>query len=214
MNPERLFLVFLCSVMLASCATHSHRGGAEGGGEDAESSESGSIQAAGSDQTRYQVIKESFDQAKRPADLNDFDPLDEPHPLIRCLSTRAIEPDQFNEVVIRQMTVSFPEVPSYGPLFPGTPERIETTLAIGKNNGWVNSKNLTNEKRQVFELHLLGNTLILKIVENQFGIYQDLGNPAEVWLRKGRGGNVFFKVFKIDAGQNRNEAFVGYCFRK
>ena len=211
MNPERLFLIFLCSVMLASCATHSDRVGAEGGGEDAES---GSIQASGSAQTKYQVIKESFDQAKRPADLNDFDQLDEPHPLIRCLSTRASEPDKLNEVVIRQMTVSFPEIPSYGPLFPGTPERIETTLAIGKNNGWVNSKNLTNDKRQVFELHLLGNTLILKIVENQFGIYQDLGNPAEVWLRKGRGGNVFFKVFKIDAEQNRNEAFVGYCFRK
>jgi hypothetical protein len=60
----------------------------------------------------------------------------------------------------------------------------------------------------------MGSTLIIKINENQFGIYQDFGNPAEIWLRKGSDGNIFFKVFKIDAERNRDEASVGYCFVK
>jgi hypothetical protein len=167
-----------------------------------------------SGKTKYQIIVDSFDRAGRPPEVKDFDALDEFRPRTRCFMTRASDPEAMSEVVIRQMAVTYPGTPSFGPLFPGTRERVETVLVLGKNTAWVNSANLTNEKRQVFELHSMGNTLIIKINENQFGIYQDFGNPAEIWLRKGPDGNIFFKVFKIDTERNRNEASVGYCFVK
>jgi hypothetical protein len=167
-----------------------------------------------SGKTKYQIIVDSFDRAGRPPEVNDFDVLDEFRPKTRCFMTRASDPEGMSEVVIRQMTVTHPGTPSFGPLFPGNREHVETVLVLGKNTAWVNSANLTNEKRQVFELHSMGSTLIIKINENQFGIYQDFGNPAEIWLRKGADGNIFFKVFKIDAERNRAEASVGYCFVK
>jgi hypothetical protein len=115
--------------------------------------------------------------------------------------------------VIRQVPVTYAGTPSYGPLFPGEPDRMDTVLVLGKTTAWVNGANLTNEKRQVFEVHPMGNTLVIRINENSFGIYQDFGNPAEIWLRHGDGSNIFFKVFKLDAERNRSEALVGYCFR-
>jgi hypothetical protein len=164
--------------------------------------------------TKHEVLSRSFDRANLLAEMGDFDLLDDPQPLHRCLASRPADPDQLMEMVIRQMSVSYPGTPSFGPLFPGTPPRVETALVIGKNNGWVTASHLTEEKRRVFELHQLGNTLIIKILPNPFGIYQDFGNPAEVWIRKARDGNLFFKVFKMDAEQNRAEAFVGYCFKR
>ena len=164
--------------------------------------------------TKYQIVVDSFDRAGRPPEVKDFDALDEFRPKTRCFMTRASDPEGMSEVVIRQVTVTHPGTPSFGPLFPGTREHVETVLVLGKNTAWVNSTNLTNEKRQVFELHSMGSTLIIKINENQFGIYQDFGNPAEIWLRKGPDGNIFFKVFKIDTERNRDEASVGYCFVK
>ncbi|MBU6152924.1 MAG: hypothetical protein KGP28_01355 [Bdellovibrionales bacterium] len=163
--------------------------------------------------TKYQIIVDSFDRASRRPEVNDFDSLDEFRLKTRCFMTQSSAPDSMSEVVIRQMPVTRSGTPSYGPLFPGERERVETVLVLGKNTAWVNSANLTNEKRQVFEVHSLGSTLVIRINENQFGIYEDFGNPAEIWLRKGIDGNIFFKVFKIDAGRNRNEASVGYCFR-
>jgi len=164
--------------------------------------------------TKYSTIVEAFDRANRAPDVNDFDLLDEFHPKTHCYLTRASTPEVLSEVVIRQMSVTYSGTPSYGPLFPGDPDRIETILVLGKDTAWVNSTNLTNEKRQVFELHPMGSTLVIKINENQFGIYQDFGNPAEIWLRKSTDGNIFFNVFKVDAEHNRNEASVGYCFKK
>jgi hypothetical protein len=163
---------------------------------------------------KHKILSRSFDRAGLLAEMSDFDILDDPQPLNRCLASRPAEPDNLMEMVIRQMAVSYPGTPSFGPLFPGTPPKVETALVIGKNNGWVTASQLTNDKRRVFELHRLGNTLIIKILPNQFGIYQDFGNPAEVWIRKARDGNLFFKVFKIDEEQNRAEAFVGYCFKR
>jgi hypothetical protein len=119
-----------------------------------------------------------------------------------------------SEIVIRQMNVSFEGTPDYGPLFPGAADRVEQRLVIGKNNGWVNSQNLTNDKRQVFELNQSGNSLIIRINENKFGIYQDVGAPAEVWIRKDARGYLFFKVFRVDAEHKRTEMFVGYCYKK
>jgi hypothetical protein len=167
-----------------------------------------------SGKTKYQIIVDSFDRAGRAPEVKDFDALDEFRPKTRCFMTRSSAPDEMAEVVIRQMTVTYSGTPSYGPLFPGIKEHVETVLVLGKNTAWVNSTNLTNEKRQVFELHAMGSTLVIKINENQFGIYQDFGNPAEIWLRKGADGNIFFKVFKLDAERNRSEASVGYCFIK
>jgi hypothetical protein len=164
--------------------------------------------------TKYQIVVESFDRAGRAPSVKDFDTLDEFRPKTRCFMTRASEPEAMSEVVIRQMPVVYSGTPSYGPLFPGIKEHLETVLVLGKNTAWVNGTNLTNEKRQVFELHSMGNTLVIKINENQFGIYQDFGNPAEIWLRKGADGNIFFKVFKVDAERNRSEASAGYCFIK
>lgn len=162
---------------------------------------------------KHEVLSRQFDRANRLARMEDFDLLDDPQPLNRCLASRPADPDNLMEMVIRQMAVSYPGTPSFGPLFPGSPPKVETSLVIGKNNGWVTGSNLTEEKRRVFELHQLGNTLIIKILPNPFGIYQDFGNPAEVWIRKGQGDHLFFKVFKVDAEQNRAEAFVGYCFK-
>jgi hypothetical protein len=167
-----------------------------------------------SGKTKYKIIIDSFDRAGRAPGVRDFDSLDEFRPKTRCFLTRSSDPDTMSEVVIRQMQVTYPGTPGYGPLFPGVPEREETVLVLGKNTAWVNSANLTQEKRQVFELHSMGNTLVIRINENQFGIYEDFGNPAEIWLKKGSDGNVFFKVFKVDAERNRNEASVGYCFLK
>jgi|GEM_PF-4001584 len=167
-----------------------------------------------SGKSKYQIINESFDRAKLAPSVSDFDLLDEFRPKTRCFLTRSSDPNSMNEVVIRQMTVTFAGTPAYGPLFPGEPDRIETILVLGKNTAWVNGTNLTNEKRQVFELHTIGNTLVIRIKENSFGIYQDFGNPAEIWLQKGTDGNIFLKIFKVDAEHNRAEASVGYCFKK
>jgi hypothetical protein len=104
--------------------------------------------------------------------------------------------------------------PDYGPLFPGSTDHAEPRLVIGKNNGWVNSANLTNDRRKVFELSRNSEAVIIRIVENKFGIYQDIGNPAEVWLKKNPNGLIFFKVFKVDSSRKRNEVFIGYCYRK
>lgn len=162
---------------------------------------------------KHEVLSKKFDRANLLAEMSDFDLLDDPQPLNRCLASRPVDPDNMMEMVIRQMAVPYPGTPSFGPLFPGTPPKVETSLVIGRNNGWVSATQLTDEKRRVFELHQLGNTLIIKILPNKFGIYQDFGNPAEVWIRKAQDGNLFFKVFKVDAEQNRAEAFVGYCFK-
>jgi hypothetical protein len=162
---------------------------------------------------KHEVLSRNFERATLLAEMGDFDLLDDPQPLNRCLASKPADPDTMMEMVIRQMAVNYPGKPSFGPLFPGSPPKVETSLVIGKNNGWVTGSNLTDEKRRVFELHQLGNTLIIKILPNPFGIYQDFGNPAEVWIRKSQDGNLFFKVFKVDAEQNRAEAFVGYCFK-
>lgn len=164
--------------------------------------------------TRYQNVSESFDSARLMPSLSDFDLLDEPHPGTNCFSTKATDPNLMSEIVIRQMNVSYEGTPDYGPLFPGAADRVEQRLVIGKNNGWVNSQNLTNDKRQVFELNHSGNSLIIKIIENKFGIYQDIGAPAEVWIRKDSRGFLFFKVFRVDAEHKRSEVFVGYCYKK
>ena len=164
--------------------------------------------------TRHAAVSEAFDEARLRPTLADFDLLDEPHPRTLCFSTKATDPNLMSEIVIRQMNVSFEGTPDYGPLFPGAADRVEQRLVIGKNNGWVNSQNLTNEKRQVFELNQSGNSLIIRINENKFGIYQDVGAPAEVWVRKDSRGYLFFKVFRVDAEHKRTEMFVGYCYKK
>lgn len=164
--------------------------------------------------TKYQTISESFDSAPFPAELTDFDSLDEPSPMTSCFSVKAIEPSTMSEFVIKQMMVQLEGNPDYGPLFPGSTDRVEPRLVIGKNNGWVNSQNLTNEKRQVFELGRMANSLLIRINENKFGIYQDVGAPAEVWIRKNKNGLIFFKVYKVDLERKRTEVFIGYCFRR
>jgi hypothetical protein len=164
--------------------------------------------------TRHAAVSEAFDEARAGPNLADFDQLDEPHPRTICFSTKATDPNLMSEIVIRQMNVSFEGTPDYGPLFPGAADRVEQRLVIGKNNGWVNSQNLTNDKRQVFELNQSGNSLIIRINENKFGIYQDVGAPAEVWIRKDARGYLFFKVFRVDAEHKRTEMFVGYCYKK
>jgi hypothetical protein len=164
--------------------------------------------------TRYASVSESFDEARLLPELSDFDLLDEPHPRTFCFSSKSTDPNLMSEIVIRQMNVSFEGTPDYGPLFPGAADRVEQRLVIGKNNGWVNSQNLTNDKRQVFELNRSGNSLIIRINENKFGIYQDIGAPAEVWIRKDPRGYLFFKIFRVDAEHKRTEVLVGYCYRK
>ncbi len=163
---------------------------------------------------RYQTISENFDMASFPAELTDFDSLDEPNPHTSCFSVKGADPTAMGDFVIKQMMVQYEGNPDYGPLFPGTTDRVEPRLVIGKNNGWVNSQNLPNEKRQVFDLTHLSNSLVIRINENKFGIYQDIGAPAEIWIRKNRTGLIFFKVYKLDAEHKRNEVFAGYCFRK
>jgi hypothetical protein len=164
--------------------------------------------------SKYRVIADEFEKANLAPNVNEFDPLDEPKPITRCYSAKFADPDTMMEMVIRQMEVEYQGTPAFGPLFPGIPNRKQTSLVIGMANGWVNGMNLTNEKRQIFELHPMGGTLVIRIAENEFGIYQDFGNPAEIWLRKGKNGHIFFKVFKLDASHDRSEAFVGYCFKK
>jgi len=164
--------------------------------------------------TRYHHVSESFEEARGMPSLADFDQLDEPHPHTLCFSAKATDPNLMSEIVIRQMNVSYEGTPDYGPLFPGAADRVEQRLVIGKNNGWVNSQNLTNDKRQVFELAHSGNSLIIKIIENKFGIYQDIGAPAEVWIRKDGRNYLFFKVFRVDAEHKRTEMFAGYCYKK
>ncbi len=164
--------------------------------------------------TRYQTISEGFDTATLMPTLNDFDPLDEPSPALTCYSTKAADPNTVSEIVIKQMMVQITGVADYGPLFPGSLDHVETRLVIGKNNGWVNSQNLTNDMRKVFELARAPGSLVIKINENKYGIYQDIGAPAEVWLRKNNRRYVFFKVYKLDAERKRNEMFIGYCFNK
>ena len=164
--------------------------------------------------SKYGVIAEEFERATLAPNVNEFDPLDEPKTITRCYSAKFAEPDTMVEMVIRQMEVEYKGTPAFGPLFPGVPDRKQTSLVIGMANGWVNGTNLTQEKRRVFELHPMGGTLVIRIAENEFGIYQDFGNPAEIWLRKGKNGHIFFKVFKLDAQHERSEAFVGYCFKR
>ena len=164
--------------------------------------------------TKYQTVSEGYDSAQFPADLTDFDSLDEPIQRTKCFSVKAFEPSVFSEFVIKQMMVQLEGNPDYGPLFPGSTDRVEPRLVIGKNNGWVNSQNLTNEKRQVFDLGRMPNTTVIRINENKFGIYQDIGAPAEVWIRKNRTGLIFFKVYKVEIEHKKTEVFAGYCFRK
>jgi hypothetical protein len=202
MGPSQFCILVLVSLSLISCASPQVH------------YDPGLDDSAPQARTKYSTIVEAFDRANRAPNVSDFDPLDEFHPKTHCFLTRASTPEVMGEVVIRQMSVTYSGTPSYGPLFPGDPDRIETILVLGKDTAWVNSTNLTNEKRQVFELHPMGVTLVIKINENQFGIYQDFGNPAEIWLRKSPDGNIFFKVFKVDTERNRTEASVGYCFKK
>lgn len=164
--------------------------------------------------SRYRVIADEFDKATEAPDVNEFDPLDVPKTITKCFGVKYADPDHMIEMVIRQMEVEYKGSPSFGPLFPGVPDRKTTSLVIGMANGWVNGANLTPEKRQVFELHPMGGTLVIRINENEFGIYQDFGNPAEIWLRKSKSGHVFYKVFKLDEQHERVEAFVGYCFKR
>ncbi|NDG85016.1 MAG: hypothetical protein EBX52_08275 [Proteobacteria bacterium] len=164
--------------------------------------------------SRYRVIADEFEKATDAPNVNEFDPLDIPRVLTRCYGVKFADPDGMMEMVIRQMEVEYKGTPSFGPLFPGVPDRKTTSLVIGMANGWVNGANLTPEKRQVFELHPMGGTLVIRINENEFGIYQDFGNPAEIWLRKGKNGHIFYKVFKLGQDEDRVEAFVGYCFKK
>lgn len=211
MSSFRLWFPLVLGVFIGSCATPPEPVSDQAEVETQDPELDAGLQAG---RTKYQIITESFDLAGRAPLIRDFDTLDEFRPKTRCFLTRSSDPDSMSEVVIRQMSVTYSGTPSYGPLFPGQPERVENVLVLGKNTAWVNSTNLTNEKRQVFELHSMGNTLVIKINQNEFGIYQDFGNPAEIWLRKGADGNIFFKIYKIDAEQSRIEASVGYCFRK
>ena len=164
--------------------------------------------------SRYLTIQQGFDTATLMPVLNDFDPLDEPAPRLTCYSAKAADPNTVSEMVIKQMMVQINGVADYGPLFPGSLDHVETRLVIGKNNGWVNSQNLTNDMRKVFELGRAPGSLVIKINENKFGIYQDIGAPAEVWFRKNAKNHIFFKVYKLDAEKKRNEVFIGYCFQK
>ena len=169
---------------------------------------------AGGFKTKYMVIQEGYDRANSFPDVGDFDLLDDATPKTSCFSTKAADPMVMTEMVIKQMIVQVEGNPDYGPLFPGSTDHSETRLVIGKNNGWVNSANLTNDRRKVFELTRNSEALVIRIVENKFGIYQDIGNPAEVWLKKSVNGLIFFKVFKVDSSRKRNEVFIGYCYRK
>jgi hypothetical protein len=162
--------------------------------------------------TRYQVIQEGFDRANIMPTVNDFDPLDEPSPHLSCYSAKAGDPNTVSEMVIKQMMVQIPGTADYGPLFPGSLDHVETRLVIGKNNGWVNSQNLTNDMRQVFELAKAPGSLVIRINENKFGIYQDIGAPAEIWIRKDTRSHLFFKVYRLGADRVRAEVFIGYCF--
>jgi hypothetical protein len=224
MNCKKLLALSLCLVFM-SCATAPPPEGKEPVKRSKAAATDGSeesLDEAAADpgtytpqaRTRYQTIQEGFDQATQMPTLNDFDPLDEPAPTLVCYSTKAADPDTVSEIVIKQMMVQINGVADYGPLFPGSLDHVETRLVIGKNNGWVNSQNLTNEIRQVFELARAPGSLVIKINENKFGIYQDIGAPAEVWLRKSSRHHIFFKVYKLDTERKRNEVFIGYCYHK
>jgi len=161
---------------------------------------------------RYEVVVRGFDQSTLMPLTSDFDSIDDPSPRLNCLSVKITAPNVMSEMVIRQMMVPVNGTIDYGPLFPGAPEHAEPRLVIGRNNGWVNSQNLTPEMRQVFELGRAPGALVIRINENKFGIYQDIGAPAEIWIRKSLQGQLFFKVYKLNADHSRNEVFIGYCF--
>ncbi len=167
-----------------------------------------------SEKTKYQVIQDGYDQSTLMPDISEFDFIDDPSPQVFCVTVKSGSPDLANEFVIKRMLVNLPGTLDYGPLFPGTSDHAETRLVIGKNNGWVNSQSLTNEMRQVFEIARAPGALVIKINENKFGIYQDVGAPAEVWIKKHENGYYFFKVHRVDAARNRNEVFSGYCYRR
>jgi hypothetical protein len=171
-------------------------------------------QFAAKPKTRYQVIQEGFDRSSLMPSVNDFDPLDEPTARVVCYSVKAADPNNFSEIVIKQMMVQLTGTTDYGPLFPGSLDHVETRLVIGKNNGWVNSQNLTNDIRQVFDLARAPGSLVIRINENKYGIYQDIGAPAEVWIRKDPRGRLFFKVYRLNAARVRTEVFIGYCFQR
>jgi hypothetical protein len=181
---------------------------------DQDAASTGETPTSGGFRTKYTVIQEGYDRASSMPDISDFDLLDDGNPHTACFSTKSSDPMTMTEMVIKQMMVQIEGAPDFGPLFPGTTDHGEPRLVIGKNNGWVNSVNLTNDRRKVFELSKNSDALIIKIVENKFGIYQDIGNPAEVWLKKNAKGLIFFKVFKLDSTRKRNEVFIGYCYRK
>lgn len=158
-------------------------------------------------------MQEGFNRAGVMPSVTDFDRLDEAPARVKCYSAKSAAPNVVSEMVIKQMSVPIAATADYGPLFPGAPEHDETRLVIGKNNGWVNSQNLTPEIRQVFELIKGPQALVIQIKENKFGIYQDIGAPAEVWIRKDAQNRIFFKVFRINSEKVRNEVFIGYCFQ-
>lgn len=221
MNCSKLLALSL-SVLLLSCASVPEEDGppakhkaALGKVSKSQEESSDEIPATPAQaKTRYLTIQQGFDTATLMPVLNDFDPVDEPAPVLTCYSVKAADPNTVSEIVIKQMMVQISGVADYGPLFPGSLDHVETRLVIGKNNGWVNSQNLTNDMRKVFEVARAPGSLVIKINENKFGIYQDIGAPAEVWLRKNARNHIFFKVYKLDAERKRNEVFIGYCFQK
>ena len=166
--------------------------------------------------SRYQVIQDGFDQSLVMPTVDDFDSVDEPNPNVKCISVKSSNPNSLNEVVIKQTILQVSGLAGYGPLFPGTLDHGEVRLVMGKNNGWVNSQKLTNEIRAIFELNKEPGSLVIRINENKFGIYQDVSAPAEVWIRKDARNYIFFKVYQVASEKVekvRNEVFIGYCYR-
>ncbi len=231
MNYQKLATCFMGMMLLVSCASRSHRNDSKNAARtnrppaqkyDANTSPMDqSLDSfappppyAAIPKTKYQIVQEGYEHAEYIGELNDFDVLDESLPKTSCLSTKASDPNTMSEITIKQMMVQVEGTADRGPLFPGTMDRVERRLVIGKNNGWVNGQNLTNEKRLVFELTRNSEALVIAIVENKFGIYQDVGAPAEVWIKKNANGLDFFKVYKVDSNLKRTEIFIGYCYHK
>jgi hypothetical protein len=73
--------------------------------------------------SRYRVIADEFDKATEAPDVNEFDPLDVPKTITKCFGVKYADPDHMIEMVIRQMEVEYKGSPSFGPLFPGVPDR-------------------------------------------------------------------------------------------
>ncbi len=166
-------------------------------------------------ETKFEVMKNGYETARAiptPLDFEVFD-LRERYRSQYCVLAEEKYPEELHAFIVARYSVKVSSTPGNGPMSPGTSDRTETKVLVGRH-GIFDDRFFS-----VFINETSNTDFVVRVPENNVGLYSDIGGGINIYFRKEK--NVFpFKVVKLQGGNGQqfpakeSVLYYGYCYDK